>query len=125
MTNYASGRVVTGRAGLYPRRYQSDQVDYASGSLGPTRQPPAPPGTAPGLRHAHRCNDHFRVLAAKWSDQGKDPRDIHVRVAGRFARIAFQMVTGTTAFSHPACQGPPAVLSKLIEFHHKHNITLK
>jgi transposase len=125
MTNYASGRVVTGRAGLYPRRYQSDQVDYASGSLarrGNRRLRQVLLLTADTLM---RCNDHFRVLAAKWNDQGKDPRDIHVRVAGRFARIAFQIVTGTAAFRHPACQGDPAVLSKLIEFHDKHNITLE
>jgi hypothetical protein len=123
MTNYASGRVVTGRAGLYPRRYQSDQVDYASGSLahrGNRRLRQALLLTSDTLI---RCNDHFRVLAAKWADQGKDPRDIHVRVAGRYARIAFQIVTGTTAFSHPACQGDPVVLSKLIEFHNKHKIT--
>jgi Transposase IS116/IS110/IS902 family len=125
MTNYASGRVVTGRAGLYPRRYQSDQVDYASGSLarrGHRRLRQVLLLTADTLM---RCNDHFRVLAAKWADQGKDPRDIHVRVAGRYARIAFQIVTGTSAFRHPACQGDPAVLSKLIEFHDKHNITLE
>jgi transposase len=125
MTNYASGRVVTGRAGLYPRRYQSDQVDYASGSLahrGNRRLRQALLLTSDTLI---RCNAHFRVLAAKWSDQGKDPRDIHVRVAGRYARIAFQMVSGTAAFSHPACQGDPAVLSKLIEFHDKHKITVE
>ena len=125
MTNYASGRVVTGRAGLYPRRYQSDQVDYASGSLarrGNRRLRQALLLTSDTLI---RCNDHFRVLAAKWNDQGKDPRDIHVRVAGRFARIAFQMVTGDAAFSHPACQGDPAVLSKLIEYQHRHAITLE
>ncbi|HEX4562100.1 MAG TPA: transposase [Gemmatimonadales bacterium] len=125
MINYASGRVITGRAGLYPRRYQSDQVDHASGSLarrGNRRLRRPLLLTADTLI---RCNDHFRVLAAKWSDQGKDPRDIRVRVAGRFARIAFQMVTGTVAFSHPACQGDAAVLAKLIEFHDKHNITLE
>ena len=30
------------------------------------------------------------------------------------------MVTGTTAFSHPACQGDPAVLAKLIEVIDRH-----
>jgi transposase len=125
MTNYASGRVVTGRAGLYPRRYQSDQVDYASGSLarrGNRRLRQVLLLTADTLI---RCNDHFRVLAAKWHDQGQDPRDIHVRVAGRFARISFQIVSGASALRHPACQGAPAVLAKLIEFHHKHHIDME
>lgn len=123
MTNHASGRVVTGRAGLYPRRYQSDQVDHASGSLARRGNRRLRQALLLASDTLIRCNPHFRVLAAKWGDQGKDPRDVHVRVAGRFARIAFQMVTGTTAFSHPACQGDPVVLAKLIEFHHKHDIT--
>jgi transposase len=120
--HYANARVITGRAGLFPRRYQSDQVDYASGSLarrGNRRLRQVLLLTAGTLI---RCNDHFEVLGAKWNDQGKDPRDIHVRVAGRFARIAFQMVSGTVEFRHPACQGPPVVLSKLLAFHEKHGI---
>jgi transposase len=125
IAHYATGRVVTGRAGLYPRRYQSDQVDYASGSLarrGNRRLRQVLLLTADTLI---RCNDHFRALAAKWSDQGKDPRDIHVRVAGRYARIAFAMVAGTAAFRHPACQGPAAVTAKLLVFHIQHGIDLE
>jgi hypothetical protein len=34
-------------------------------------------------------------------------------------------VTGTAAFRHPACQGSPAVLSKLIEFHNVHEIDIE
>jgi transposase len=50
MAHYATARIITGRAGLYPRRYQSDRVD-GSGGPGPPRQPPAPPGAALGRRH--------------------------------------------------------------------------
>jgi transposase len=120
--HYANARVITGRAGLFPRRYQSDQVDYASGTLakrGNRRLRQALLLTADTLI---RCNDHFRVLAAKWSDQGKDPRDIHVRVAGRYARIAFQMVSGTAAFCHPCCYADPKVVSKLMVFQKQHGI---
>ena len=49
---------------------------------------------------------------------------MYVRGAGRLARITFQMVAGSAAFNHPACQGPPAVLAKLMEFHDEHNINL-
>ena len=31
--HYASARAINGRAGLYPSRYQSDEVDHADGSL--------------------------------------------------------------------------------------------
>jgi hypothetical protein len=122
MVHYATARVITGRAGLYPRRYQSDEVDLASGRLarrGNRRLRQALLLCADTLG---RCNDHFRVLAAKWRDEGKDPRDVHVRVAGRFARIAFQMVAGTAGFDHPACQEPNYVVNKLAQFHENHGI---
>jgi hypothetical protein len=31
--HYAHARAITGRAGLFPSRYQSDQVDHADGPL--------------------------------------------------------------------------------------------
>lgn len=121
MTHYATARIITGRAGLYPRRYQSDRVD-CSGGLARRGNRRLRQALLWGADTLIRCNDHFRVLAAKWSDQGRDPRAVRVRVAGRYARIAFQMVTGTVGFDHPACQGPPAVLSKLIMFQDEHEM---
>jgi transposase len=122
MVNYAKARTITGRAGLYPWRYQSDEVDYSGGLArrGNRRLRQALLLAADTLI---RCNDHFRTLAAKWRDQGTDPREVHVRVAGRFARIAFQLVTGTEGFDHPACQDPSYVIKKLNEFHENHNIS--
>jgi transposase len=122
MVHYATARVITGRAGLYPRRYQSDEVDLASGRLARRGNRRLRQALLLAADTLTRCNDHFRVLAAKWRDQGKDPRDVHVRVAGRFARIAFQMVTGTAGFDHPACQEPSYVVNKLVEFHKTHCI---
>jgi transposase len=121
MHHYATARMITGRAGLYPRRYQSDEVDHTSGLAhrGNRRLRWA---LTMGGDTLLRCCDYFSVLGAKWADQGKDPRSIHVRVAGRYVRIAFQMVTGTNGFHHPACQGPPAVLSKLVEFQRLHGM---
>jgi transposase len=124
ISHYATARVITGRAGLFPGRYQSGPLDYRRGRLvrqGNRRLRQALLMSADTLC---RCNDHFRVMAEKWQVQGKDPRDIHVRVAGRLARIAFQMVAGGAAFRHPACQGPPAVLPKLNEFHDEHEINI-
>jgi transposase len=122
IVHYATARVITGRAGLYPRRYQSDEVDHASGKLARRGNRRLRRALLMAADTLLRCNDHFGVLEAKWADQGKDPHDIHVRVAGRFARIAFQMVSGKEGFRHPACQDQPAVLSKLIEFHSDHSI---
>jgi len=122
MVHYATARVLTGRAGLYPRRYQSDEVDHASGSLARCGNRRLRQALLWGADTLIRCNDHFAVLAAKWTNQGKHPKEVRVRVAGRYARIAFQMVSGTEGFDHPACQDSPAVLSKLREFHELHAI---
>jgi transposase len=41
-------------------------------------------------------------------------------VAGRFSRIAYQMVAGRNVYRHPACQQRDYVLKKLIAFHTEH-----
>jgi transposase len=125
IVHYATARVITGRAGLYPSRYQSDQVDRSSGGLARRGNRRLRQALLLAAETLIKCNDHFRVLAAKWSDQGHDPRAIRVRVAGRFARIAFAVVAGTAAIRHPSCQGEPAVMAKLIEFHNSHDIDIE
>jgi transposase len=119
---YPKARSITGRAGLYPSRYQSDTVDRRDGSL---------------VRRGNRslretimrisdnlitCNDYFRLQAAAWRQSGKDPRDIHVKVAGRFCRIAYRMVAGGSVYRHPSCQHRHYVLDKLIKFANDHEI---
>jgi hypothetical protein len=117
---YPKARAITGRAGLFPARYQSDQVDRRDGAL---------------IRHADhdlryailmiadnliKCNEYFAVLARGWRLQGKDARDLRVRVAGRFCRIAYQMVAGRMAFQHPCARRRDSILSKLIQFALEH-----
>ena len=123
IVHYATARVITGRAGLFPRRHQSGPVDYRRGLVcqGNRRLRQVLLLAAETLC---RCNNYFQVLSQRWSSHGKDPRDVYVRVAGRLSRITFQMVAGSAAFRHPACQGPPAVLEKLMEFHDEHEINL-
>jgi len=70
-------------------------------------------------------NDHFRILAAGWELEGKDPRDIRVRVAGRFCRIAYQMVAGGATYRHPSGRGHDYVLRKLMQFGIEHGIELR
>src|SRR5208337_464306 len=105
IVHYATARVITGRAGLFPRRHQSGPVDYRRGLVcqGNRRLRQVLLLAAETLC---RCNNHFQVLSQRWFSHGKDPRDVYVRVAGRLSRITFQMVAGSAAFRHPACQGP-------------------
>jgi len=117
--NYANARCITGRAGLYPSRHQSDQVDFSG----------------PMVKCANRrlrfalmqiadnlitCNHYFAKLASGWRVAKTDPRLIRVRVAMRFSRISFQMVAGATVFNHPAARQRDYILQKLITFHHQH-----
>ena len=119
--HYANAKAITGRAGLRPSRYQSDQVDKANGPL---------------VRNCNRslraailgiadnlivCNHHFNVLATQWAAQGKNPRHTRVKVGMRFCRIAFQMVAGRQVFHHPAIQGRHYILEKLTAFHRDHD----
>jgi transposase len=121
ITDYANPKCITGRSGLRPSRYQSDNVDKANGPL---------------VRHCNRslraailgiadnlivCNHHFQVLASQWAAQGKNPRHTRVKVALRFCRIAFQMVAGHQVFRHPAIPGRHYILDKLTAFHHEHD----
>ena len=117
---YPTARAITGRAGLFPARYQSDQVDRRDGAL---------------VQHANhdlryailmiadnliKCNDHFKVLAAGWRLKGKDARGIRVQAAGRFSRIAYQMVAGRLTFQHPCARQRDSILDKLIRFSLEH-----
>jgi transposase len=118
--HYPNARTITGRAGLFPCRYQSDQVDHPNGRL---------------ARRANRrlravllgiadtligCNHHFSVLAERWRRLGKDARHSHVKIALRFARIAFSMVASRQVFHHPCMRERHTILDKLLAFHREH-----
>jgi transposase len=120
IANYANARAITGRAGLFPSRYQSDRVDRANGPL---------------VRRANRalraailgiadnlilCNNYFRTRANLWKLAGKDPTMSHVKVACRFARISFHMVAGGQVYSHPSQRERNYILDKLLAFHIEH-----
>lgn len=117
---YPNPNAITGRAGLHPCRYQSDQVDRPDGPLAPR-----------GNRHLRAVlmqtadnlvqhNNHFRALAGQWIRQGKRPVWIRVKVAKIFSRIAFAMVAGRQIFPHPCCQQRHYLLGKLLSFHTDH-----
>jgi transposase len=117
IVNYASDQAITGRAGIYPSRYQSDKVDRCDGPL---------------VRRANRrlrgvimmiagnllnINQFFQTLRGRWQAAGMDQRAMCVRAAKRFCRIAYQMVAAGQVFRHPSCQKRDAILHKLSCFH--------
>ena len=102
-----------GRAGLFPSRYQSDEVDRPDGPLVRRANRDLRRAILMIADNLIKCNEHFGVLAAGWRLKKADARDIRVRVAGRFCRIAFQMVAGRMIFRHPCTQKRDYILTKL------------
>jgi transposase len=125
MENYANPERITGRAGLAPCRYQSDQVDRANGPLrrrGNRRLRAALLQIANNLvRHCH----YYGAKNARWQRDHKDERWIRVKVAKSFVRLAFAMVMSRQIFAHPACLERHYLLDKLMRFHHEHGTDMK
>ncbi|MEX2140062.1 MAG: hypothetical protein WD894_12425 [Pirellulales bacterium] len=62
----------------------------------------------------------YRALAALWNGKGQDPRHIRVKIATRFTRLVFQLVSGRQVLRHPGMRGRDAILDKLMKFHLDH-----
>jgi transposase len=125
MALYINANAITGRAGLMPSRYQSDQVDCANGPLrrrGNRRLRAVLMQTADNLV---QCNHYFRARAQQWTRAGKDPRWLRVKVAKIFSRLAFAMVAGRQVFPHPCCQQHHYIIGKLLQFHTEHATDLQ
>jgi len=116
LEHYANPKSLTGRAGRRPSRYQSDEVDKADGPLvrhGNRSRRAALLGIADNLI---LCNHHFQHLATRWKNQGKDARDLPVRVGLRCCRSAFPRVAGRQVVRPPCLQGRHDLLDKLSAF---------
>ena len=118
--HYAHAKAISGRAGLFPSRYQSDAVDRANGPLARFRNARL---RAAWMRVADcliRSNAHYRGKAELWKQRGVNPRDIHSRVANRATRTVFQMVSGRRLYYHPSRLDRSYVIDKLLKFHQEH-----
>jgi transposase len=119
--NYPSDGAITGRAGLFPSRYQSDKVDRRDGPLVSRANRALRYVPLLIAENLLLCNAYFRRLGQRWHAQGVDPRIRHVRVAKHFSRIAYQMVAGRQVFRHPSCQERHKILEKLSTFYGDHD----
>jgi transposase len=116
ITFYRNANAITGRAGLMPSRYQSDQVDCPNGPLRRRGNRRLRAALMQAAEHLVHCNHYFRARAAAWGRVGKDPRWVRVKVAKIFSRLAFAMVAGRQLFPHPWCQPRHYLLGKLLAF---------
>ena len=120
IANYASDQAITGRAGIYPSRYQSDKVDRCDGPLVRRSNRTLRAAILMIAENLLRCNRFFQTLEQRWQAAGMDRRAMCVRAGKRFCRIADAMVAGGQVFRHPSCQERDAILRKLSSFHVDH-----
>ena len=124
ITIYASDQAITGRAGIYPSRYQSDRVDRCDGPLVRCANR-KPRGVIMMIAdNLLTCNHFFQTLRERWLVAGIDHRAMCVRAAKRFCRIAYQMVAGGQVFRHPSGQQRDYILRKLSCFHAEHGSSM-
>ena len=117
---YANSNAITGRAGLYPSRYQSDQTDNDRGSI------------ISQANRRLRCvlmriadnlachSSYYRGQAEVDIARGVDKRASRVKIAKRFSRLALACVAGDEPMRHPCFQKPDSILDKLRRFHQEH-----
>lgn len=116
---YANPNALTGRAGLFPSRYQSDTVDR-QGRLVRTCNRRLRAALLRIADNLLTVNRFFRTQGAVWKTQRVAPGLQRVRVAKRFSRLAFLMLAGPRIVPHPCCRDPHDVLDKLVGFHLEH-----
>jgi transposase len=122
--HYANDNAITGRAGLYPARYQSDEVDYSDGKLVRCANRRL---RAAIMRVADNLVCHNRFFAAQaalWRMAKTDERLIRTRVGKRFCRLAYAIVSGRRLIPHRCCQNRAYILDKLNSFHQDHGTTM-
>ena len=117
--HYASARAINGRAGLFPSRYQSDEVDHADGTL--VRQCNRKLRGAAMLvaENLIKCHPYYRGLSELWKQRKVDPRDRRCRIANRAMRMVYQLVGGRQLWRGKGVDRE-YLLAKLQEFHRVH-----
>lgn len=113
--NYACPRSISGRAGLFPSRYQSDQVDRG-GNLSRFRNARMRAAWMLVADNLVNFNAYWKWQAMRWKAGGVEARDIRARIANRMTRIVFRMVSGRNLFDHPSRLDRTYVMEKLLVY---------
>jgi transposase len=119
ITSYANANRITGRSGLYPSRYQSDQTDQN----GPLVRKANRRIRCALMRIAESLACHcayYRGLADADQARGLHVKQSRVKTANKFTRVAFACIAGNEPMKHPAFRDPDSILEKLRQFHHVH-----
>lgn len=121
--HYASATAINGRAGLYPSRYQSDEVDR-DGSVAKSCNRRLRSACILVAKNLITCHPYYRGLAAVWKQRGVKTVDRQCRMANRAMRMVFQIVSGRQVWRGKHVDREYLLL-KLREFHRTHGTSLE
>lgn len=119
--HYASATALNGRAGLYPSRYQSDEVDRSS-RVAKSCNRRLRAACVLVAKNLIKCHSYYRGLAALWKTQKIATVDQQCRIANRSNRMVFQIVSGRQLWRGKGVDRE-YLLFKLREFHRTHHST--
>ncbi len=120
--HYLHPSKITGRAGIYPSRYQSDETDLADGPLVGQRNARLRDAIFEIAHNLISHNAYFKAWAELREKRKWSKKKVHVAVASKFVRISYWMLAGRTVFQHPCMGGRDAILRKLFRFAKDHGI---
>jgi len=121
--HYASATAINGRAGLYPSRYQSDEVDRSS-VVARSCNRRLRAACILVAKNLIKCHPYYRGLAALWSKRNICTVDRQCRMANRANRMVFQIVSGRQVWRGKHVDRE-YLLWKLREFHRSHGTSLE
>jgi transposase len=122
--HYATARAINGRAGLFPSRYQSDEVDRADGAVARNCNRRLRAAAILVAKNLIKCHPYYRGIAALMAAQKVTPLDRQVRIANRAMRMVFQIVGGRQVWRGKGAN-PEIILEKLREFQRTHNTDIE
>ena len=122
--HYASAGAINGRAGLYPSRSQSDEVDHADGALVRQCNRKLRGAAMRVAENLIKCHPYYRSLSELWKQRKVDPRDRRCRIANRAMRMVFQLVGGRQVWRGQGVDRE-TLLAKLQEFHRVHKTPME
>lgn len=121
-SDYVNAKRITGRAGMFPSRYQSDGTDRADGPIVGGHNARLRDAILEVARNLIQHNPHFRGWAAVREQRGWPRKKIRMAVGNRFTRISHAMLTGGMVFAHPSQCERDSVLAKILCFARDHGI---
>jgi len=114
--HYIGPKNVTGRAGLFPSRFQSDETDHADGPVVAGRNARLRQAILGVARNLLSRNPYFLAWRNLPDHKNRHINDARVAVGCRFVRNSFHMFRNKSVFQHPIAGRQDSVLCKLLAF---------